>query len=134
VTRSAQFTCRFTRSEGEPVERHGSSAVVRSVNGSGQSSTTKFWTKARLDSATLAGTEAATARTVTAEAPPGTPDPVRFNGVRTVGALLYTTGSKADFCPASVVDSATPTLILTATHCVYAATFDLFIQAQLQQA
>jgi putative ABC transport system permease protein len=38
-----------------------SSAVVRSVSGSAQSSTTGFWTKGRLDSAT---------RTATAEAPP----------------------------------------------------------------
>jgi hypothetical protein len=43
---------------------------------------------------------------------------VHFNGVRTVGALFYTTGSKAHFCTASVVDSATLNLILTAAHCV----------------
>lgn len=51
--------------------------------------------------------------------PPGTPNPVYFNGVPTVGALFFTTGTQAHFCTASVVDSATFDLVLTAAHCVY---------------
>jgi len=51
--------------------------------------------------------------------PPGIPNPTYFNGVPTVGALFYTTGTQAHFCTASVVDSATSDLVLTAAHCVY---------------
>jgi V8-like Glu-specific endopeptidase len=51
--------------------------------------------------------------------PPGTPNPVYFNGVPTVGALFFTTGTQAHFCTASVVDSVTLNLLLTAAHCVY---------------
>ena len=43
--------------------------------------------------------------------------------MRTVGALFYTTGSKAHFCTASVVDSATLNLIVTAAHCVYGSSY-----------
>ncbi|HEY2519095.1 MAG TPA: trypsin-like serine protease [Streptosporangiaceae bacterium] len=42
-----------------------------------------------------------------------------FNGVPTVGALFFTTGTQEHFCTASVVDSATLDLVLTAAHCVY---------------
>ena len=51
--------------------------------------------------------------------PPGIPNPTSFNGVPTVGALFFTTGTQAHFCTASVVDSATSNLVLTAAHCVY---------------
>jgi V8-like Glu-specific endopeptidase len=55
----------------------------------------------------------------TPQPPPGTPNPVYFEGVPTVGALFSTTGTKTHFCTASVVDSATLNLVLTAAHCVY---------------
>jgi hypothetical protein len=42
----------------------------------------------------------------TAEPPPGIPSPTYFDGVPTVGALFFTTGTQAHFCTASVVDSA----------------------------
>ena len=42
-----------------------------------------------------------------------------FNGVPTVGALFFTTGTQAHFCTASVVNSARLDLLLTAAHCVY---------------
>lgn len=51
--------------------------------------------------------------------PPGIPNPTYFNGVPTVGALFFTTGTQAHFCTASVVDSARSDLVLTAAHCVY---------------
>jgi hypothetical protein len=54
-----------------------------------------------------------------ATAPPGIPTAVTFGGVPTVGALFYTTGSQRHFCTASVVNSRTGDLILTAAHCVY---------------
>ena len=42
-----------------------------------------------------------------------------FNGVPTVGALFFTTGSGRHYCTASVVDSDTEDLVITAAHCVY---------------
>jgi V8-like Glu-specific endopeptidase len=57
----------------------------------------------------------------TPQPPPGIPNPTYFNGVRTVGALFFTEGSAQveHFCTASVIDSATFNLVLTAAHCVY---------------
>jgi V8-like Glu-specific endopeptidase len=94
-------------------------AVIHSVAKTAQSSTMKFWTRARMESATPAGAGPLAAGNSTPEPPPGTPNPVHFNGVPTVGALFFTTGSQAHFCTASVVDSATLNLVLTAAHCVY---------------
>jgi V8-like Glu-specific endopeptidase len=56
-------------------------------------------------------------------APRGTPWAVRFTGSPTTGALFYTTGGKAHFCTASVVNSAQGDLLLTAAHCVYGKSF-----------
>jgi V8-like Glu-specific endopeptidase len=95
----------------------GTPAVIHSIASSAQTSTAKFWTRARMESAASAGSGD------TAGPPPGTPNPVHFNGVPTVGALFYTTGSQEHFCTASVVDSATLNLILTAAHCVYDGTY-----------
>jgi V8-like Glu-specific endopeptidase len=102
-------------------------AAVHSVGASAQAATARFWTVARMKGATQVGaTSTATASgQVTAgpqadpSPPPGTPDSVHFDGVPTVGALFFTTGTQAHFCTASVVDSATLDLLLTAAHCVY---------------
>jgi V8-like Glu-specific endopeptidase len=94
-------------------------AVIHSVAKSAQLSTMKFWTRARMDSATPVGGASPTAGSSTSGPPPGIPNPIHFSGVRTVGALFFTTGSQTHFCTASVVDSATLNLILTAAHCVY---------------
>jgi V8-like Glu-specific endopeptidase len=101
----------------------GTQAVVHSVGGSAQS-VTRFWTAARMKSAARIGASGAAASQqagpqATATPPPGTPNPVYFDGVPTVGALFFTTGTQAHFCTASVVDSATFDLVLTAAHCVY---------------
>jgi V8-like Glu-specific endopeptidase len=98
-------------------------AVIHSVAASAQSSTMKFWTKARMDSATPVGAGSLTAGSSTLEPPPGIPNPIHFNGVRTVGALFFTTGSQTHFCTASTVDSATLNLILTAAHCIYGTSY-----------
>ena len=58
-------------------------------------------------------------RISTSDPPPGTPNAVTFNGVPTVGALFFTTGSGRHYCTASVVDSDTEDLVITAAHCVY---------------
>ena len=68
-----------------------------------------YWTPARMASATP----------VTSPSPPGTPSPTYSDGVPTVGALFFTTGKKSHFCTASVVDSDSNDMILTAAHCVY---------------
>jgi V8-like Glu-specific endopeptidase len=95
-------------------------AVVQSVGSSAQSAARGFWTAARMKSAALVGASGAAASPqATPTAPPGTPNPVYFDGVPTVGALFFTTGTQAHFCTASVVDSATLDLVLTAAHCVY---------------
>lgn len=54
-----------------------------------------------------------------ATTPKGIPTAVPFGGAPTTGALFYTTNDKKHFCTASVVDSATGNLVLTAAHCVY---------------
>jgi V8-like Glu-specific endopeptidase len=101
-------------------------AVVHTVSGGAQAAARGFWTPARMKSATAAGASAAAGTSgtpgrpqATAAPPPGTPDPVYFSGVPTVGALFFTTGTQAHFCTASVVDSVTLDLVLTAAHCVY---------------
>jgi V8-like Glu-specific endopeptidase len=43
--------------------------------------------------------------------------------VPTVGALFFTTGTHTHFCTASVVNSLTANLVLTAAHCVYGSTY-----------
>jgi len=51
-------------------------------------------------------------------APKGIPRAAAFSGSPTTGALFYTTGGKARFCSASVVNSTAGDLVLTAAHCV----------------
>jgi V8-like Glu-specific endopeptidase len=95
-------------------------AFTHTVGKAAQAAAHGFWTRARMESATpvpLRGQHGV--RASTAGPPPGTPNPTYFNGVRTVGALFFTTGTKSHFCTASVVDSVTFNLVLTAAHCVY---------------
>ena len=56
-------------------------------------------------------------------APKGTPTAVPFDGVPTVGALFFTTGSAKHFCTASVTDSQSGDIVLTAAHCVYGSSY-----------
>jgi len=86
------------------------------IGQSAQSAARGFWTAARMATATPAP---AVGRIGTADPPPGTPNAVTFDGVPTVGALFFTTGSGRHFCTASVVDSDTEDLVITAAHCVY---------------
>ena len=89
--------------------------IVHAVAEAAQDAAAGYWTPARMASAT----PVTSARPSGSGAPPGTPNPVYSNGVRTVGALFFTTGTKTHFCTASVVDSATLNIVLTAAHCVY---------------
>ena len=118
---------------GGPPATH---AVVHPVASPAQAAARGFWTAARMASATPAGQGRPAARpggpkqaspgqaspegaASTPAPPPGIPNPTYFNGVPTVGALFFTTGTQAHFCTASVVDSAASDLVLTAAHCVY---------------
>lgn len=111
----------------------GAQAVVRTVGTGAQAATRGFWTAARMKSATPAGAASPSGVAASASpqaspaaspspsptAPAGIPSPTYFNGVPTVGALFFTTGTQAHFCTASVVDSVRLDLVLTAAHCVY---------------
>jgi V8-like Glu-specific endopeptidase len=93
-------------------------SATHSVAAAAQVSAARYWTKARMESAT--GLGASTKNTSKAAA---IPNPVYFNGVPTVGALFFTTGTQAHFCTASVVDSPEGDIILTAAHCVYGTSY-----------
>jgi V8-like Glu-specific endopeptidase len=99
---------------------HPSAGVTHAVSPVAQRATRAFWTRSRMAAATpdtgyRAGRQAGP--------PPQIPYPTHFDGVPTVGALFFTTGTGAHFCTASVVNSLTANLILTAAHCVYGSTY-----------
>ncbi len=118
VAATSAFTGMATASSTVPPPVTG---VVRSVGSAAQQAARAFWTSSRMAAATPAqrGVNAGTA----VGPPPGTPTAKQFNGVPTVGALFLTTGTAGHFCTASVVDSSTESLILTAAHCVYSRTY-----------
>jgi V8-like Glu-specific endopeptidase len=94
--------------------------VVHAVSPAAQRATRAFWTPSQMAAATpvpahQSGTPAGP--------PPVIPRPAHFDGVPTVGALFFTTGTQSHFCTASVVISATANLVLTAAHCVYGSTY-----------
>lgn len=94
-----------TANVGTGLNGQAAVAVTYGVGAAAQQSAAAFWTSAQMASAT---------------APPkGTPSAVEFGGVKTVGALFYTTGTQKHYCTASVVDSAARDLLITAAHCVY---------------
>jgi V8-like Glu-specific endopeptidase len=95
--------------------------VVHAVSAAAQRAATAFWTPSRMASATRAAT--ANASAAPAGPPPGIPRPQLFSGVPTVGTLFFTTGTQAHFCSASVVNSFTGNVVLTAAHCVYGSTY-----------
>jgi V8-like Glu-specific endopeptidase len=103
-----------------PGSGTATTAVMHMVGKGAQAAARAFWTNARMASATPIGQASAKgAPAAAAKPPPGIPNPTHFNGVPTVGALFFTTGTQAHFCTASVVDSFTFDLVLTAAHCVY---------------
>jgi V8-like Glu-specific endopeptidase len=105
-----------TASGSEPATK----AVMHTVGKGAQAAARAFWTTARMARATPIGQASAKGgRAAAAKPPPGIPNPTYFNGVPTVGALFFTTGTQAHFCTASVVDSFRFDLVLTAAHCVY---------------
>ena len=103
----------------------GPSPVMHRFSAVAQTVTTQYWTPSREAAASAWGSPAKPATSspsAQAQAqpspPPGTPNPRYFAGLRTVGALFFTTGTQNHFCTASVVDSSAGDLVLTAAHCV----------------
>jgi V8-like Glu-specific endopeptidase len=92
------------------------SSVTHIYSSAQQSAAASYWTPSAMASA--AGLSAGPMSDTTTP-PASIPNPVHFNGIKTVGALFFTTGTGDDhFCTASVVNSATLDLVLTAAHCV----------------
>ena len=130
VTRPVTRPVTSTVTDGTPATQ----AVLHTIGAAAQATAREFWTATRMASAAPAGQarpepvsaspEGGSASpeagsTSPAGAPRRIPNPTYFNGVPTVGALFFTTGTQAHFCTASVVDSARRDLVLTAAHCVY---------------
>jgi V8-like Glu-specific endopeptidase len=86
--------------------------ATHTVSRVAQRDTLAFWTSKRM---VVAVRQTARAATV----PKGIPVAVHFRGVPAIGALFFTTGGKAHYCTASVVNSRHGDLVLTAAHCVY---------------
>ena len=99
-------------------------AAVHRVSAAAESATRSYWTASRM-AAAMATSAPAVGNVVhmAAQAPGSHPTANRFHGVRTVGALFDTTGNLDHFCTASVVNSATADIIITAAHCVYGSTY-----------
>jgi putative nucleotidyltransferase with HDIG domain len=92
----------------------GAPPVTHIFSAGAQSAAASYWTPSRQ----AAATGIAVAQSDPVNPPPGIPSPVYFNGIKTVGALFFTTGTQNHFCTASVVDSGRLDLVLTAAHCV----------------
>jgi V8-like Glu-specific endopeptidase len=107
-----------------PASPHGTiSAITHAVTATAQRSTRAFWTPKAMAAATplvVAEPQSASTPAAPPSKRPPIPHPTPFNGVPTVGALFFTTGkTQKHFCTASVVNSLTGNLVLTAAHCVY---------------
>jgi len=111
-------------------------AASYAIGSTAQREALAFWTPARMEEATAISrvavvpvTHPTTRAPVTraerrgTAAPRGTPTAVHFDGVPTVGALFFTTGTAKHFCTASVTDSRPRDLVLTAAHCVYGSRY-----------
>jgi V8-like Glu-specific endopeptidase len=109
------------RGGGGPARGGGGAAgaaVGYRVSAAEQRAALAYWTPARMAAAQAAGVPQGAAAP-NGKMPKNIPQAVHFTGVRTVGALFSTTGGKAHFCSASVVDSPGGDIIVTAAHCVY---------------
>lgn len=123
----------------------GAQAVTYSISQRAQRAALAFWTPERMEAAAAISRMAGARETPShmsapispleprvpvfhsdprgPTAPKGTPTAVHFDGVPTVGALFFTTGSAKHFCTASVTDSEPGDLVLTAAHCVYGSNY-----------
>jgi V8-like Glu-specific endopeptidase len=102
-------------SHSAPTSPLGTAVTVHVVDAVDQAAAREYWTPARMAAAAAGAQPQAIAQR---GALSGTPSPVSFPGVPTVGALFYTVGSNSHFCTGSVVNSTAGSLVLTAAHCV----------------
>jgi len=93
--------------------------VTTTVSTAAQQTARAFWTPARMAAATPAVNLNGVIAGPAVSPPRGTPTARLFNGVPTVGAVFFTSGSSAHYCTASVVGSRHQDMVLTAAHCVY---------------
>ncbi|WP_165495056.1 trypsin-like serine peptidase [Actinomadura roseirufa] len=93
------------------------SAASMSVSAADSDAAARYWTARRMAAATPVDQRAQAApRGLTAQAvPPST----AFGGVPTIGALFFSNGRGDHYCTASVVQSASQRLLLTAAHCIH---------------
>src|SRR5215472_508630 len=96
--------------------------VTSTVSTAAQQAARAFWTPARMAAATPVVNPNEVIAGPAASPPPGTPTARLFNGVPTVGALFFTSGSSAHYCTASV-SSSPQDMVLTAAHCAYSGGF-----------
>jgi V8-like Glu-specific endopeptidase len=121
---------------GTLIPDRGAQAVTYAIGPAAQRAALAFWTPARMEAATSVSQTATAQGTLPRTrvpvshsepempaAPKGTPTAVHFDGVPTVGALFFTTGTARHFCTASVTDSQRGDLVLTAAHCVYGSSY-----------
>ena len=97
--------------------------VTSTVSTAAQQTARAFWTPARMAAATPVVNPNEVIAGPAASPPPGTPTARLFNGVPTVGALFFTSGSSAHYCTASVISSRPQDMVLTAAHCAYSGGF-----------
>jgi hypothetical protein len=83
-------------------------AVTVTISPAAQATALRYWTPERL----------ARVSALNSTPPRGTPSAKSFDGTRTVGALFLSASATENICTASVVDSASLDLVLTAAHCV----------------
>ena len=103
-------------STGGPTPAIGDTTTVSTA---AQQTARAFWTPARMAAATPAVNLNGVIAGPAVSPPRGTPTARLFNGVPTVGAVFFTSGSSAHYCTASVVGSRHQDMVLTAAHCVY---------------
>jgi V8-like Glu-specific endopeptidase len=113
-------------STGGPTSTVGSTpaiGVTSTVSPVAQQTARAFWTPARMAAATPVPNRGGIVAGPAVSPPPGIPTARLFNGVRTVGALFFTSQGSAHYCTAAVVNSRALDLVLTAAHCAYSGGF-----------
>jgi V8-like Glu-specific endopeptidase len=117
VTGTVALTLAATTAGVASASSTDGSYVTHTYSSAQQSAAAGHWTASAMAGA--AGVSAGAVTPDTTTPPANIPNPTYFNGIKTVGALFFTTGTGQDhFCTASVVNSATLDLVLTAAHCV----------------
>ena len=114
---------------GDALLGSGPATTVR-IAATEQHAARDYWTSARMAGATADTTASGAVRQSASSGakparhsgpPKWAPFSHAFTGVRTVGALFYTSGSGRHFCTGSVVHTRVGSIVLTAAHCVYSA-------------